>query len=91
MVSVRAVYHEGQLRLLEPVNLQEGQEVQLQIVEVDEIPLRELIGDILAPPFKIDEADEIDEIDEKAIQQQLDEALTGLRPLSEIIIEDRGE
>lgn len=28
---VRAVYHQGQLRLLDPVNLKEGQQVHLQM------------------------------------------------------------
>jgi predicted DNA-binding antitoxin AbrB/MazE fold protein len=32
MVSIRAIYENGKLRLLDPVELQEGQEVKITIV-----------------------------------------------------------
>jgi len=83
MVSVRAVYHQGHLQLLDPVNLTEGQQVQLQIVEA-ETPLKMLIADMLSPFEGI-----AGEIDEAALMQELDQQLLGKRPLSDIILEDR--
>ncbi|MCB9456174.1 MAG: antitoxin family protein, partial [Anaerolineaceae bacterium] len=47
MVSVRAVYHNGQLHLLDPVDLNDGEEILLQIVP-KRPSVRELIGDMLA-------------------------------------------
>jgi predicted DNA-binding antitoxin AbrB/MazE fold protein len=86
MVSVRAVYQNGQLQLLDPVSLAEGEEVTLQIVQ-KQATLRDVIGDML---FTFDaDNDELAEIDEEALQKKLDEALKGTRPLSEIIIEER--
>ena len=83
MVSVRAVYRQGHLQLLDPVNLTEGQQVQLQIVEA-ETPLKMLIADMLSPFEGI-----ADEVDEAALMQELDQQLLGKRPLSDIILEDR--
>jgi len=83
MALIRAVYHNGQLQLLDTVELQEGQEVQLQIVE-EQTPLEDLIGDMLVR-FEPDNTD----IDEDAVVQELDRALAGKRPLSEIVIEER--
>jgi predicted DNA-binding antitoxin AbrB/MazE fold protein len=39
-VPVRAVYENGHLRLLDPVDLQEGQQVSVNIAPVDEQPVR---------------------------------------------------
>ena len=36
MVSIRAIYENGKLRLLDPVELQEGQEVKITIVPKDD-------------------------------------------------------
>lgn len=83
MVMVRAIYQDGNLQLLDRVQLENGQEVQLHIVEKT-ITTRDLIGDLLNP-FNL----ELDEINEQAIQKDLDEAMVGKRPLSEIIIEER--
>lgn len=83
MELIRAIYHNGLLHLLEPVNLAEGQEVQLQIVQV-QTPLKDLLSDMLVT-FDHDES----EIDEVNIVQQIDQALMGKRPLSAIILEDR--
>lgn len=85
MVLVRAVYRDGKFQPLDAVDLVDGQEVQLQIVEKS-TPLRDLIGDMLVH-FDSDNT----ELDEEAILRDLDEALAGKRPLSEIIIEDRRE
>jgi predicted DNA-binding antitoxin AbrB/MazE fold protein len=85
MVSIRAVYRDGQLRLLDPVELQEGEEVQIQIVR-PAVRLVDAAADMLVT---FDEV--VEDIDEAALQSQLDAALRGKRPLSEIIIEERRE
>lgn len=84
MVSIRAVYRQGQLHLLDPVNLEDGQQVHLQIIETPETPLHVLIADMLTT-FEATEGD----VDEAALLQELDHHLAGKRPLSEIILEDR--
>jgi predicted DNA-binding antitoxin AbrB/MazE fold protein len=85
MVVVRAVYRDGKFQPLDTVDLQDGQEVQLQIVEKP-TSIQEMIGDMLTH-FEHDAS----EVDEDAILQELDRALAGKRPLSEIIIEERRE
>ena len=85
MTSVRAVYRNGQFQLLDSVDLPEGQEVQLQILET-QTPIQTLIGDMLTC-FERDDA----EIDEDAILLEIEQSLKGKRPLSEIIIEERRE
>ena len=85
MTSVRAVYRNGQFQLLDSVDLPEGQEVQLQILETP-TPVQDLIGDMLAR-FERDDAD----IDEDAVLRDIGQSLAGKRPLSEIIIEERRE
>ncbi len=85
MTSVRAVYRNGQFQLLDSVDLQEGQEVQLQIVK-QQTPVQALIGDMLTH-FERDET----EIDEDAVLLEVEQSLKGNRPLSEIIIEERAD
>ncbi|MDX2161686.1 MAG: antitoxin family protein [bacterium] len=85
MHSVRAVYQDGQLRLLEPLDLREGQEVHVQIVE-SAPNFRDLIADLL---IQFDETENPIEWDDDSAQQALDPLLHGLPSLSEIIIEDR--
>ena len=85
MTSVRAVYRNGQFQLLDSVDLSEGQEVQLQILETP-TSVHDLIGDMLVR-FGRDDAD----IDEDAILHDIEQSLAGKRPLSEIIIEERRE
>lgn len=88
MVSVRAIYHEGQLRLLDPINLREGQEVHIQIVE-ETLRLTDVISDLLMPADERPESTGV--YDEIGVQTQLDAALRDLLPLSEIILEERHE
>ncbi|MEM6281733.1 MAG: antitoxin family protein [Chloroflexota bacterium] len=83
MVSIRAVYRDGQLRPLDPLDLREGEEVQIQIVK-PLVPLADAVADMLVT---YDDASEA--LDEDAVQNQLDAVLESKRPLSEIIITDR--
>ena len=83
MVLLRAIYQDGNLHLLDKVDLEEGQEIQLQIVPKPNTT-RELIGDLLAT-FDV----EMEDIDEEALQNNVDKMMANKRPLSEIIIEER--
>jgi predicted DNA-binding antitoxin AbrB/MazE fold protein len=85
---VRAIYQGGQLRLLEPVELPEGQPVRVTIERLNEREaLRAALGDSVHWPDPTDDTDAEIEAEAAAIE----EAFKGSRPLSEIIIEKRGE
>jgi predicted DNA-binding antitoxin AbrB/MazE fold protein len=81
---IRAIYHEGQLRLLDSVDLAEGQEIQLLILP-DREKLRAALGDLL---IEVD-ATEDEDFDETKLQAEIGEAFRGQPPLSETIIEER--
>jgi len=84
MVTIRAVYRNGQLEPLDPVPLNEGDEVELNIA-IGSSTLRDAVSDLLVNPLEGDSA----ELDEEITQTSIDKALAGKRPLSEIIIEER--
>jgi predicted DNA-binding antitoxin AbrB/MazE fold protein len=84
--SIRAVYSKGQLRPLDPVNLSEGQEVQLVIVAERE-RVRTALGDLLVDYSDL--TDDLDIIDEDAMMREIDAEFQGQPPLSETIIEER--
>jgi predicted DNA-binding antitoxin AbrB/MazE fold protein len=85
MVSIRAVYKNGQLQPLDPIELAEGQEVRLQIIDE-----RHRVVDALSDLLVRDEGGgvEADDFDEDALQKQLDAVLKGVT-LSDLIIEER--
>ena len=87
--AIRAVYESGHLRLLDPVELAEGQQVKVVIQPIDEAEaVRAALGDSVRwPELKGDEPD----IDEEALMKIIEEGFKGTRPLSEIIIEERSE
>jgi predicted DNA-binding antitoxin AbrB/MazE fold protein len=85
MILVRAIYHDGKFQPLDTVDLQDGQEVQLNIIE-KQSSIEHLIEDMLTQ-FTQDD----DDFDEDAIVKILDNAFKDKRPLSEIIIEERQE
>jgi predicted DNA-binding antitoxin AbrB/MazE fold protein len=87
MVSIRAIYHNGQLRLLDPIDLQEGEEVNVQITKPT-TALLVAIADMLMP---VEDNNVDDQWDDEHHQATLDKALEGHRPLSEIILEERYE
>ncbi len=88
MVSqpIRAVYHDGQLRLLDPVDLSEGQEIQLMILSDAEM-VRAALGDLLVDRMALSD----DDIDEEALAHEIEEAFRGQSPLSDDIIAERRE
>jgi predicted DNA-binding antitoxin AbrB/MazE fold protein len=83
---IRAVYNNGQLRLLDPVDLSEGEQIQLMILSQEERVLSAL-GDLLIQiPSPTG-----DDIDEDALADEIEEGFRGQPPLSETIIEARRE
>ena len=81
---IRAIYQDGQLRLLDPVDLVDGQEIQLMILSEAE-RARVALGDLLVElPGPTDEA-----IDEDALAREIEETFRGQPPLSDTIIEER--
>lgn len=88
--SVRAVYEQGLLRLLDPIELIEGQEIQVTIISNRERARAALGKNAVQDEFYNDPA--LDEpIDEAALLAELDEATRGIPSVSEAIIEERRE
>jgi predicted DNA-binding antitoxin AbrB/MazE fold protein len=94
--TVTAVYENGVLRPLRPLKLRERQTVRLQIVpedltdNEDETAIRVLVeAGILTPPPGRSDVEPISEEERHELADRLGRAPG--KPLSEIIIEDRGE
>ncbi len=94
--TVKAVYENGVLRPLRPLKLRERQTVRLQIVpeeltdSEDEDAIRMLIeAGVLTPPPGRSHVEPISEQERRELADRLGNAPG--KPLSEIIIEDRGE
>jgi predicted DNA-binding antitoxin AbrB/MazE fold protein len=90
--TIRAVYSDGQLKPLEPVELAEGQEVHLTILSEKE-RVRAALGDLLvdAPSPNTETFDELSDLDDESLLKLIDEGFKGVPPLSEAIIEERRE
>ena len=86
-ISVRAVFEKGKLRLLEPVDLAEGQEIELMILTERERATAAL-GDLLA---QVAAPTDGDSVDEARLMREIEEGFRGQRPLSETILEERRE
>jgi predicted DNA-binding antitoxin AbrB/MazE fold protein len=94
--TVKAVYEKGVLYLLQPLNLQERQTVRIRVLpeepeeDEEEKAIRMLVaaGRLTPPPRRSDVAP-ISEEERRALADRLGHAPG--KPLSEIIIEDRGE
>jgi predicted DNA-binding antitoxin AbrB/MazE fold protein len=82
--SIRAIYEKGKLRLLEPVDLSEGQEIQVMILS-ERSQAEVALGDLL-----IDLGSEISEdINEADLMREIDTDFRGQPPLSQTIIDER--
>jgi len=86
-----AVYHDGQLQLLDPLDLAEGQRVQVTVTD-ERAAISAALADLLeqwdnalGPLPLLPTGD----LDEEALLRELHEATRGLPPLSEEIIEER--
>ncbi len=90
MNAIRAIYEDGRLRLLEPLDLQEGQEVEVVIrLKADEAALRAALAD-LDIQWSNPDADD-GSVDDDSLLREVETAFQGDPPLSQYIIEDRGE
>ena len=83
---IRAVYEHGQLRLLDPVDWAEGQEVQITAISERE-QTRLALKDMLV--HYDDDATQEPEIDEVALRAEIANAMLGKPPISDSIIEER--
>jgi predicted DNA-binding antitoxin AbrB/MazE fold protein len=81
---IRAVYKGGQLWLLDPVQLTEGQEICVLILSEEE-RVRTALGDLVVPCSAPAE----DEVDEEALAREVEEGFRGQPPLSDAILEER--
>ncbi len=82
--EVRAVYEDGRLHVLDPVNLSEGEQVQLMILSEQE-RTRVALGGLLVES----EPDTGDTVDEAGLLAEIDATLQGRVPVSEVIIQER--
>ena len=79
LVSTKAIYESGSLRLLEKLDLQEGQEVCVTIERLDEdgYPVQETLADVLGfDPDDEGKARELAESQHQAIQKIIGIATT---------------
>ncbi|OQY30211.1 MAG: hypothetical protein B6244_01215 [Candidatus Cloacimonetes bacterium 4572_55] len=93
--AVMAVYEQGLLRPLKPLVLKEHQKVRIQILPepvVDEVEqaIQALVDSgVLTPPSDRPEANPVSPAERRRVADILGRAAT--KPLSQIVIEDRGE
>ena len=92
---VTAVYEKGVLRPLQPLNLEERQTVRLQVLpeepdnEIEKVIQALVEAGLLTPPPGHSEVDPVSEEERRELACILGQAPG--KPLSEIIIEERGE
>ena len=95
--AIRAIYEDGHLRLLDLVDLREGEQVEVTVVHQFSEPLTETdrirmaLGGSVRFPSPASTTSENDDFDFEALQRELDAALQGSPPVSEYIIQERRE
>jgi hypothetical protein len=89
VLKIRATVQNGKLELIDRVPFKDGQavEVTIQAVDDDDKAIQAALGDLVRWPNSTD--DRFAEFETQA--DEIDRAFGQGRPLSEIIIEDRGE
>jgi predicted DNA-binding antitoxin AbrB/MazE fold protein len=86
VLIVRAVYHDGQVQLLDPVDLPDGQQLKISIEPIAEPDaVRAALGDLVIWPDLSDDSDAWVEAEAEAVAS----ALSRGRSLTEIIMEER--
>lgn len=84
--ALRAIYTNGQIRLLDPVELTEGQALHVVLLSETE-RITAALGDLL-----VQHSDPLDDdLDEAALLREIEAGFAGQKPLSETIIEERRE
>lgn len=92
---IDAVYEKGVLRPLEPLHLRERQTVRIQVItedasgEVESVLSRLIEAGVLTPPSGYSTAEPVSEQERRELADRLGQAPG--KPLSEIIIEERGD
>ncbi len=92
---ITAIYEKGVLRPLQPLDLREQQTVYLQLLptqptnEAEEVIQLLVAAGLLTPPSGHSEVDPVSEEERRELAETLGKAPG--KPLSEIVIEDRGE
>jgi predicted DNA-binding antitoxin AbrB/MazE fold protein len=84
--AARAIYEDGQLRLLDAVKLENGQSVRILIVSEHEM-VRVALGDLVLQPDG--EPDDAPDDEAGWYRELMEQTFAETRPLSEIIIEER--
>ena len=84
--TVRAVYEQGWLRLLDSVNLIEGEEIHVVLLSERE-RTRAALDDLLVQY----EPEPVENVDEAKLLAEIDAAMQGTPPISNAIIEERRE
>lgn len=82
--SIRAVYTDGRLRLLDPVKLAEGQEIRVVILS-DEERVRAALSDLLVAPPEV----ALPVVDEAQLAGDVEAAFQNQPLLSETILAER--
>ncbi|MBA3874430.1 MAG: antitoxin family protein [Chloroflexota bacterium] len=89
---VKAIYEGGKFRLLEPIQLIEGQTVTLDILsETPKMTEAEAIRAALGDTVRWSDPTDNRNAWVEDMADEIDTAFQGNPPLSEIIIQDRGE
>lgn len=92
---IKAIYEKGLLHPLAPLKLQEHQRVRIQVLPENTLDKTEqvirFLGQIeaLTPPRKSAQGAPVSEVERRKLARKLGEAMS--KPLSQIIIEERGE
>lgn len=86
--AVRAIYEDGHLRLLDPVELAEGEQVNIAFLSEHDATLA-VLGDLLVPAPPPDNDDFDDEAAMRLVREEL--RMAGYPPASQYIIEERRE
>jgi predicted DNA-binding antitoxin AbrB/MazE fold protein len=91
MNAVKAIYEHGHLRLLEPLDLDEGQQVEIVVqIRSEADLLREVLAD-LNVQWADPDAPLNDDMDEDALRREIVEGTRNTPPLSEAILQERYE
>lgn len=83
--SIRAIYKSGFLKLLDPIELTEDQELEVIILD-HQAAVRAALGD-LAVPASLEAIEE--SVDEASLMAEIQQAFANQQPLSQTIIEER--
>jgi predicted DNA-binding antitoxin AbrB/MazE fold protein len=89
-IHLRAIYEHGNLRLLTPIDLEEGEEVEV-IIASSQLDNEALLHEALDGYVRWNDPTDNRHEELEALAQEVAKAFSEGKPLSEIVIEDRGE